>query len=145
MVSAPTVSQVGVHVLRNARVGHAAVDEKWGKLFKLLPQLPRNFDVNLRKPEPSASIQLVVQNPCGCFRVFVVADYFFATRHLLQHCAWVQGIGVVPQDALRNSSQAEFVRPDAGLTGHVLAGEHQAGTTYYSLLQHVVCLFAGGV
>ena len=142
---APTVSQVGVHVWRNARVGHTAVDEKWGKLFELLPQLPRDFDVNLRKPELSARIQLVLQNPCGCFGVFVMADCFFTTRHILQHCAGIEGVGVVPQDALRNSSQVEFVRPDTGLTGHVLAGEHQAWATYYSRLQHVVSLFAGGV
>ena len=52
IASSAAVSQVVSHVLRDTAVGHDLVDEERRELFKPLPQLPRDFDINLRKPEP---------------------------------------------------------------------------------------------
>ena len=52
VASSAAVSHVVFHVLRYTRVRHGLVNEERRELFKPLPQLPRDFDVNLRKPEP---------------------------------------------------------------------------------------------
>ena len=63
----------------------------------------------------------------------------------MEHRAWVEGIGVEAQDTLRDARFFVFVGADAGLAGHVLAGEHQTGAADHSPLQHVVCFAARGV
>ena len=139
-----TVLQVVVHVLRDQVVGHAAVDEEWRKLLELGPQLLRYFDVHFREPKPLTGTQLAREDPRCSLRVGVSRDDSLAAWHLLHHCAGVERIGVVPQDAL-GWLRVLVVGANLGLASHVLAREYQGGAADYSRLQHVVRLFVRGV
>ena len=134
-----------MHVLRDQVVGHSAVDEEWRKLLELGPQLLRDFDVHFREPKPLARTQLGREDPRCSLGVGVSRDDSLAAWHLVHHCAGVERIGVVPQDALGRLRVVVVVGADFGLTSHVLAREHQGRAADYSRLQHVVRLFFGGV
>ena len=136
--------QVVVHVLRDQVVGHAAVDEEWRKPLELGPQLLQDFDVHFREPEPTFPHHVGKDPRCG-LRVGVSRDDSLAAWHLLHHCAGVERIGVVPQDALGWLRIFVLVGADACLVRHVLACEDQGGAADYSRLQHVVRLFVGGI
>ena len=134
-----------MHVLRDQGVRHAAVDEEWRKLLELGPQPLRDFDVHFREPEPLARTQLGREDSRCSLRVGVSRDNSLTARHLLHHCAVVERIGVVPQDALGKTRVFVVVGAAFGLARHVLAREHQGGAADDRCLQHVVRLFVGGV
>ena len=133
-----------MHVLRDQVVGHAAVDEEGRKLLELGPQLLRDFDVHFREPKPLTGTQLAREDSRCSLRVGVSRDDSLAAWHLLHHCAGVERIGVVPQDALGWLRVVVLVGAEFGLARHMLAREHQGGAADYSRLQHVVRLFVGG-
>ena len=85
-----------MHVLRHRVVGDAAVDEEQRELLELGPQLLRDFDVHLSKPEPLLAAYELGKHPRCCLGVVVSRDESRAARHLLHHGAGVERIGVVP-------------------------------------------------
>ena len=132
-------------MLRHQVVGDAAVYEKRGKLLELGPQLSWDFDVHFRKPEPLlGSDELEKHQRCG-LGVTVRCDVSGAAGHLLHHCAGIERVGVVPQDAPAHPGVLILVGADAGLTRHVLAGEYKRRPTDHRSLQHRVRLSVGGV
>ena len=139
------VSEVVLHVLRDSLVRHSSINEEWRKLLELFPQLPEDFDVHLREAEPLPCHQLERELLRRLPRVLVMHDPPWAAGHVVKHRAWVKGIGVEAQDTLRDARFLVFVGSDAGLAGHVLAREHQTGTTDHSPLQHGVCFRPRGV
>ena len=141
----PAVFQVGMHVLRDRVVGDAAVDEEWRKLLELGPQLLRNFDVHLCKPEPLARTQQGREDVHCSLGVGVSRDDSLTSRHLLHHGAGIERIGVIAEDALGWRRVLILVGANLGLARHVLAGEYKAWPTNDRCLQHVIRLFVGGV
>ena len=139
------VSEVVLDVLRDPLVRHSLIDEERRKLLELFPQLPRDFDVHLRETEPLACHQLKRELLRRLHWIFVVHYPPWAAGHVMKHRAWVEGIGVEAQDTLRDARFFVFVGADAGLAGHVLAGEHQTGPTDHSPLQHFESFRARGV
>ena len=69
----------------------------FGRCLGLLPQLPGDFDVHLRKAKPLTCHQLERELVRRLPRGLVVHDPPWATGHVMEHRAWVEGIGVEAQ------------------------------------------------
>ena len=141
---APAVLQIVVHVLRHQVVGDAAVDEERRELLELGPRLPGDFDVHLREAEPLFAAYELGKHPRDCLGVVVSRHDSRAAGHLLHHGAGVQGIGVVPQNALDKPRVLVLVGADTGLTRHVLAREYKTRAPDHRGLQHGARLLAWG-
>ena len=114
-----------MHVLRHQVVGDAAVDKEWRKLLELRPRLPGDLDIHLHEPEPLLAAYELGKHPRHSLGVVVSCDDSRAARHLLHHGAGIQGIGVVPQNALDKPRVLVLVGADARLARHVLAREYK--------------------
>ena len=135
-----------MHVLRHRAVGNAAVDEDWRELLELGPQLPGDFDVHFREPEPLPGVYELGENQRRSLGVDVSRDDSRTARHLFHLGAGVQGIGVVPQDAPgKPRALPVLVGANVRLARHVLAREYKRRTTDHRSFQHVVRLLVWSI
>ena len=72
-------------------------------------------------------------------------NHLLTTRHVAQHCDWVEHVGVAAQIFSKQHHILEFVRTDSRFSCFMLLTKDQARPPDNCLFQHFIGLFTGGI
>ena len=142
---APAAGHVVCHVLQHHLAWDGFVVKQWQHFFEFWSQLSGHLDFHLGE----AKLFVLLQKSEKLFDIPWLLqpthNNLLAARHVAQHCAWVQCVGVVGQNFSTHLHSFEFVRKVSRFAHFVLSTEDQAQPPNNSIFEHFVGLFSWGI